>query len=228
MLQGITSSSKKIEDESIVITQKSKNIDSGLFYTFFSNTYISTQRSILNSLSIQRKIKDIEFSDFMASLAILDSSSRQQIYTNPILQQIGKKYLFVNSIAAEASNFAFNIVNGSVIDFVNNLVNCLNPIYSFHNPAEVIKFLKDNKYLVFFLMDANKKIKEVFPQEKLQLSVVSDPEIKYWKRLIINIHTLLDVDEAFDRLKILDDIWWLDASSLVSNDLDITINFDEI
>lgn len=78
------------------------------------------------------------------------------------------------------------------------------------------------------MLIAYRKIREFFPDEKLELKIIYDPEIVGWKKLIIDIHTLLDVDEVFDKLKLLDSIWWLDNSHLFGNDLDININFHEI
>jgi hypothetical protein len=101
-------------------------------------------------------------------------------------------------------------------------------LYIFNNSVEIIKYLNEKRYLISLLLDAHQKIKGVFPSERLGLRIIYDPEITGWIRLIIDIHTLLDVDEAFEKLKILDNVWWLDISFLVGNDLDININFDEV
>ncbi len=111
---------------------------------------------------------------------------------------------------------------------VNNLINPLKQLYVFNDSLEIIKYLNTKKYLISFLRDANQKIQEVFPNEKLELRIIYDPEITSWRKLTIDIHTLLDVDEAFDKLKELDNAWWLEVSSLVGNDLDININFNEV
>lgn len=41
---------------------------------------------------------------------------------------------------------------------------------------------------------------------------------------MITIHTQLDVDQAFDRLKQLDNDWWLDIFAHVGNKLNIHID----
>ncbi|NEP42491.1 MAG: hypothetical protein F6K35_26040 [Okeania sp. SIO2H7] len=46
--------------------------------------------------------------------------------------------------------------------------------------------------------------------------------------LIIAIHTDLDGNEAYEKMKLLDYSWWLDASEIVGNDLEIHIDFNEI
>ncbi|MBW4631699.1 MAG: hypothetical protein KME30_07290 [Iphinoe sp. HA4291-MV1] len=101
-------------------------------------------------------------------------------------------------------------------------------IYSLKNPVEVLKYLNEKKYLISVLIEAHEKIRKIFANEKLVLKVLYDPENVGWKNLIIAIHTNLDVDEAFDKLKILDKVWWLDVSFIFGNDLDINIEFDEV
>ncbi len=183
--------------------------------------------NIPSSHSIQEKREDTQLSDFITSLAILEHNPRQ-LYTNPILAQIKINSSNFTSLGTEVSNFKFHTINSSVIDFVNNSVNYLKPIYIFNNQSEIIKYLNEKKHLIPLLIDASQKIKKVFTNEKLQLRIVHDPEIKYSKKLTIDIHTSLDGDEAFDKLKILDNTWWLDISPLRYNDLEININFDEI
>ena len=100
--------------------------------------------------------------------------------------------------------------------------------YIFSQPLEVLKKLYDNPKLADFLWDAYEKIKEIFVSEKLELKFLYDPEIVGWKQLIIAIHTNLDGYEAFDKMKLLDYSWWLDASENVGNELEIHIDFNEI
>lgn len=100
--------------------------------------------------------------------------------------------------------------------------------YIFSQPLEVFQKLYENPKLADFLWDAYDKIKEIFVSEKLELKILYDPEIVGWEKLSVAIHTDLDGNEAYDKIKLLDRSWWLDASELVCNELGINIDFDEI
>ena len=108
------------------------------------------------------------------------------------------------------------------------LVEAIKDLYTFNNQVQVIQYLSEQEYLISLLLEAHQKIREVFPNEQLGLRVSSDPEILGWKRLLIAIHTNLDADEAFDKLKLIENNWWLDAASEVGNDLDIHIEFNDV
>lgn len=84
--------------------------------------------------------------------------------------------------------------------------------YIFSQPLEVLKKLYDNPKLADFLWDAYEEIKKIFVSEKLELKFLYDPEIVGWEQLIIAIHTDLDGNEAYEKIKLLDYTWWLDAS----------------
>ncbi|KYC36848.1 hypothetical protein WA1_45135 [Scytonema hofmannii PCC 7110] len=104
----------------------------------------------------------------------------------------------------------------------------LESLYKVKYQAEVLEYLLDKSYLTSFLLTAYEKIREIFTNEELILNISFDPEIIGWKKLTLAIHTNLETDEAYDKLKILDNSWWIDASSIVGNDLDIYITFNEI
>ncbi|MBE9171359.1 hypothetical protein IQ238_28990 [Pleurocapsales cyanobacterium LEGE 06147] len=227
MSSGLASLNKDLEDENILTTQKITRLESNLSSFASSSKYTLDKKRLLNNYLTQKNIEYIEFADFMTSMAILENNARQ-FYTNPVWQQIKINFLQFSSLPAEISNQVINILNSSRIHLVNNLINRLTSLYIFNNLVEIIEYLSEKKYLISLLLEANQRIKEVFPTEKLKLRIIYDPEITGWRKLVIDIHTLLDVDEAFDKLKTLDNIWWLDVSSLVGNDLDININFDEV
>ena len=225
MSQILAKLGRDLEDKNISTTQRVTRLDEQLS-SYSSNTYVLNQEHMPNNSLTQRNIEYSKFAGFMTSLAILEKNAKQ-FYTNPMWQEIKINFLHFTSLPAELSNPEINTNNSSIIYFVNNLINRLKPLYIFNNLPEIVKYLNEKKYLISLLLDANQKIKEIFPTEKLQLRIIYDPEIKGWRKLIIDIHTLLDADEAFDKLKMLDNIWWLDVSCLVGNDLDININFDE-
>jgi hypothetical protein len=113
-------------------------------------------------------------------------------------------------------------------DFPTALSNLLKDKYILSNSHEVLQYLQLKRELIPILLEAERQIRKIFIDEKLALKFIYDPEIMNWKKLIVAIHTNLDADDAFDKLKLLDHGWWLDTSCPVSSDLDIHIDFDEI
>ncbi|MBE9194784.1 hypothetical protein IQ219_05555 [Synechocystis sp. LEGE 06083] len=110
----------------------------------------------------------------------------------------------------------------------NQIIHQIIDKYTLLEPTNVLAYLAQHKNLTFALLEAEKQIRKQFLHEKLTLKIVYDPEIPHWEKLFIIINTQLDADTAFDQLKQLDQDWWLDASDLVNNDLEIHIDFDEI
>lgn len=100
--------------------------------------------------------------------------------------------------------------------------------YILNDAWKIFKYLHEKQNIAYFLLSAPPKIAEIFTNEKLELKFLYDPEIVGWKQLTIAIHTDLDGDEAFERIKLLDDSWWLDASEIVDNELGINIDFNDI
>jgi hypothetical protein len=113
-------------------------------------------------------------------------------------------------------------------DFHPALSNLLKDKYVLFDSYEVLEYLQLERELIPVLLEAERQIRNIFIDEKLALKFIYDPEIVNWKKLIVTIHTHLDADDAFDKLKLLDHGWCLDASYPVSSDLDIHIDFDEI
>jgi hypothetical protein len=110
----------------------------------------------------------------------------------------------------------------------NHIIHQITDKYTLLEPTSILAYLTQHKNLTFALLEAEKQIRKIFPHEKLTLKIGHDPEISQPEKLWIIINTQLNADTAFDKLKQLDQNWWLDASDLVNNDLEIHIDFDEI
>ena len=105
--------------------------------------------------------------------------------------------------------------------------NKIRSLYAVEDPLEAFKLIIDQEVMVSLILEAHSKIRELFPIERLGLEVKTDPEIANWRSLWIAIYTKLEVDEAFEKLKILDDSWWLDAKiAAPKNDLHINIEWE--
>jgi hypothetical protein len=92
-------------------------------------------------------------------------------------------------------------------------VEALERSYTLREPQQVWEFLAKYPFLVPVLLEAPEKIKQYFPDSKLFLEVVPDPEIIDWVPLVLSINTTLDPDDAVDRQNQLDKDWWLNNTS---------------
>ena len=104
----------------------------------------------------------------------------------------------------------------------DNLIASFNQIkslYAVENPVESFKIIIEQEAIALLILEAHSKIRELFPTERLGLEVKADPEIANWRSLWITIYTKLEVEEAFEKLKILDRTWWLDASLVIPHNI---------
>jgi hypothetical protein len=76
------------------------------------------------------------------------------------------------------------------------------------------------------VMEAPAKIKEYFPSERLVLDIALDPEYNKKQELDICICTNLSGHEAFEKLNILVENWWLDAFQEANGKIDVHIEFE--
>lgn len=95
--------------------------------------------------------------------------------------------------------------------------NKIRSLYTVEEPLETFKIIIEQEVIVSLILEAHSKIRELFPSERLALEVTTDPEIAGWRSLWIIIYTKLEADEAFEKLMILDDTWWLDNITTVVN-----------
>ena len=114
-------------------------------------------------------------------------------------------------------------------DFDNLIAsfNQIKSLYAVENPVESFKIIIEQEAIALLILEAHSHIKELFPSERLGLEVKTDPEIANWRSLWITIYTKLEVEEAFEKLKILDDSWWLDTKiAAPKNDLHISLEWE--
>ncbi|MEG5031549.1 peptidase [Microcoleus sp. AT3-D2] len=105
--------------------------------------------------------------------------------------------------------------------------NKIRSLYTVGEPLEAFKLIIDQQVMISLILEAHSKIRELFPTERLGLEVKTDPEIANWRSLWIAIYTKLEVDEAFAKLNILDDSWWLEAKiAAPKNDLHISLEWE--
>ena len=97
--------------------------------------------------------------------------------------------------------------------------NKIRSLYAVEDPLEAFKLIIEQEVIVSLILEAHSQIRVLFPSERLGLEVKTDPEIANWRSLWITIYTKLEVEEAFEKLKILDRTWWLDASLVIPNNI---------
>ena len=105
--------------------------------------------------------------------------------------------------------------------------NKIRTLYAVEDPLEAFKLIIEQEVIVSLILEAHSQIRVLFPTERLGLEVKTDPEIANWRSLWITIYTKLEVEEAFEKLKILDDSWWLDTKiAAPKNDLHISLEWE--
>ncbi len=105
--------------------------------------------------------------------------------------------------------------------------NKIRSLYTVEEPLETFKLIIEQEVMLSLILEAHSQVRELFPSERLALEVKTDPEIANWRSLWMTIYTKLEVDEAFDKLMILDDTWWLDKITTVANSkLHISLGFE--
>ena len=101
----------------------------------------------------------------------------------------------------------------------------LKQFYTFRDSERVEKLLEKHPFLVPLLLEAPAEIQHDFPGDELFLEAVLDPEAASLEdeELFLLIVTKIDPEESVEKLWQLDDNWWLKASDLSLNKLEITL-----
>lgn len=111
-------------------------------------------------------------------------------------------------------------------DLINSFNQIIN-LYTISDPLETFKFIVEQQTIISLIVEAHDKITSLFPTERLGLEIKTDPEIAGSRSLWITIYTKLEVDEAFEKLTILDDTWWLEAlTSVPKSNLHINLEWE--
>ena len=101
----------------------------------------------------------------------------------------------------------------------------LQELYTFVNGEEIVGFLRASPFLAPLLVDAEQAARRHFPEAGLRLDIATDPEIAGATHLVLSITQAGSVDRALDRLRRLDDDWWLDQMHRARGKLVITLAF---
>lgn len=93
-----------------------------------------------------------------------------------------------------------NMTQHTTIKLAAPQIESLQKAYIIRDKDEVFEFIESHPYLLPILLEAPEKIRRYFPDEKLGLGVVYDPEIVNYVHLVLSIDlTNLDPYEAMDK-----------------------------
>ena len=91
----------------------------------------------------------------------------------------------------------------------SNYVGGLEQLYAIAAHDEVETFLQRNAFLVPLLFEAGQVIPRYFPDSRLYLEVVADPETNDHPQLVLTINPTCPPNEALLRHQQLKDTWWV-------------------
>jgi len=184
------------------------------------------------NVNIYSKSDDL-YEDYGCGLIEFNQEKITPVWVNFINQGTQKfnEYDRLNSLFYSFINFYDKEVvqtELSTSDDLNFMILLLDIIYSFQNRSEILQFLENNSFLISLLHEINSRIKEYFPSAKNILEVINDPDTEDNTYLVIFIHTDLTAKEAFDKLKLFDESWWLRASIKANKKLFINVEFSDM
>ncbi len=149
-------------------------------------------------------------------------------------QSLGEPYLHQNKFffvtnteyytdlaSATLSGPAFNVE----VTWSEDEIELLRVNFNFRDENQVIQFLRSHRHLNQILNDSVEIIQVYFPESKLSLRVIADPEEENSKQLVLYIGCNLEPEEALIQLDKLDEDWWLDALNGARNALCINLEW---
>jgi len=102
----------------------------------------------------------------------------------------------------------------------------LEHFYHFRNPEQVYSFIERRPFLIPVLLDAYCHVQRYFGKDmSVAVEVFADPESADEQVLFALIVTDLPPEVAMNRLSLLDEEWWLEASSQTKGEMNIHLEF---
>jgi len=102
----------------------------------------------------------------------------------------------------------------------------INPVYTVEEESSIskdaAKFQKKYPFTRPVIDEAPDKIRKFFPNTKIEYVVAEDPDEADSEMLVILVYTPFNRNEAYEKLQLLDDYWFLDACE--KSDCRISIN----
>ncbi|MEG3971380.1 hypothetical protein QUA00_27720 [Microcoleus sp. T2B6] len=98
-------------------------------------------------------------------------------------------------------------------------IESLEKLYSWRGKTEILQFLEKHQFLIPVLLEAADKICHYFPDAKLFIECVTDPEAVEDSMLELAICMNVTPEEAVDKLNQFQDEWWLNLSDKIRQPL---------
>ena len=122
---------------------------------------------------------------------------------------------------------AFFLLPKRIRELTKDEKDSLKKHYSITEPNAVFKFIEQNEFLVSPLAEAPEQIKKHFKKEILRLELLTDPESNQTE-LMLYIETNLNPEQSIDKLRKLDENWWLSKLYETKNRLCIHVSYKQI
>jgi hypothetical protein len=101
----------------------------------------------------------------------------------------------------------------------------LERLYIFRERERVLRFIEENSFLIPLLLEAHTEIHKYFPDAPLFLRIFNDMESYSEDELLLLIGSKYDPAKTYQKMKQLDDKWWLDAMDQSQTKLSIIVEY---
>lgn len=116
--------------------------------------------------------------------------------------------------------------SASIIQTLNQEIQQLERIYLFRKSREVKEYLQTNSFLAPFLFEAFEVVQRFFGMNpSVVLEVTHDPEAPDESELFAYIQTTLSPPEPLERLRMLDEEWFLDQLAKLEGKFNFNIEY---
>lgn len=192
------------------------------------------EKTEVNS-STWNKLKNISFKNVPSETPY---AKKQYIYYSYLQNEISQNTIYVTYSDKQANKGekhstleklqSLKSKTGISRSSRKNILARLSRIYELKEPLDILRFISQYPDILPLLFEAHLEIKKYFLCEKLILEVISDTESSSWQKLVISIFTKESANEAFNKLNLLDENWWLDAamSNPAGNQLSLGVEFE--
>ena len=98
--------------------------------------------------------------------------------------------------------------------------------YRLPAPESVRRFIRQHVALASLLVEAIDPLTQFFgPAPRVSLRLVSDPEVEDWDELFAYIQVSVSPEEALERLRKLDEEWFLDRLDRAAGQFNFNLEF---
>ncbi len=101
----------------------------------------------------------------------------------------------------------------------------LGRVYRLRGPAEILRFLSRNEFLIPCLLRMYPELRKHFGSRRIYLEVVAEPEFED-ERLGVFVAVDCPADEALELLGKFDEEWWPDVPSWLERNLIVSVEFE--